>query len=38
METSTPPILKGKITRPAIIELGVADAVQLAKTTTCWDW
>ena len=32
MQTSTPPILKGKVTRPAIIELGVADAARCAQT------
>ena len=37
MQTPTPPILKGKVTRPAIIELGVADAEQLAKTKTFYE-
>ena len=37
MQTSTPPILKGKVTRPAMLELGVADAAQLAKTRTFYE-
>ena len=37
MENPTPPILKGKVSRPAIIELGVADAAQLAKTKTFYE-
>ncbi|GAA4036836.1 hypothetical protein GCM10022409_22190 [Hymenobacter glaciei] len=30
-------MLKGKVTRPAIIEMGVADAAQLAKTKTFYE-
>ena len=37
MQTSTPSILKGKVSRPAILELGVADAAQLAKTKTFYE-
>ena len=37
MQTPTPPMLKGKVSRPAIIELGVADAAQLAKTKTFYE-
>ncbi|MCI1188120.1 hypothetical protein MON38_11885 [Hymenobacter sp. DH14] len=37
MQTPSPPILKGKVSRPAIIELGVADAAQLAKTKTFYE-
>ena len=37
MQTPTPSVLKGKVTRPAIIELGVADAALLAKTKTLYE-
>jgi len=37
MEKTVPPVLKGKVSRPAIIELGVADAAQLAKTKTFYE-
>lgn len=37
MQTLTPPILKGKVLRPAIIEFGVADAAQLTKTKTFYE-
>lgn len=37
MQNPTPSILKGKVTRPAIIELGVADAAQLAKTKAFYE-
>lgn len=37
MQTPTTPILKGKVTRPAIIELGVADAPQLVKTKAFYE-
>ncbi|MDB5233819.1 MAG: hypothetical protein JWR44_812 [Hymenobacter sp.] len=37
MENPAPSVLKGKVTRPAIIEMGVADAAQLAKTKTFYE-
>ena len=37
MQTPTPSVLKGKVSRPAIIEMGVADAAQLAKTRKFYD-
>ncbi|WP_460502698.1 VOC family protein [Hymenobacter agri] len=37
MQTPTPQVLKGKVLRPAIIELGVADAAQLAKTKAFYE-
>lgn len=37
MQTPTPSILKGKVLRPAMIEMGVADAAQLAKTKTFYE-
>jgi len=37
MQTLTPSILKGKVLRPAMIEMGVADAAQLAKTKTFYE-
>ncbi|WP_210514189.1 VOC family protein [Hymenobacter terricola] len=37
MSSPAPAVLKGKVTRPAIIELGVADAAQLAKTKAFYE-
>lgn len=37
MQDSTPSVLKGRVTRPAMIELGVADAAQLAKTKAFYE-
>ena len=37
MQTPTPPILKGKVTRPAMLELGVADDAQLTKTKAFYE-
>ena len=37
MQTPKQSILKGKVLRPALIELGVADSVQLAKTKKLYE-